>query len=159
MNNISEEKIKLIEWIGDGDVGVVTNLSDNQARTILSWCFINNISIENNADIERITKIIRSIDEFGEINYRGRTYILTEQAYQSNRLLNEYPQYLTYQGSGKSYYDEWEASAIDEEGKDCKVRWHFLIDRDEMNHDDDAYFSITEPDMYDWDDVYDVYYL
>jgi hypothetical protein len=98
-------------------------------------------------------------ENFGTIRYNGVTIALDEQAYQTSRLLNEYPQQLTFQGDGDSFIDEWAARGHDvKDGEKVMVIWHFEIAR-EGKEVEGAYSAETLPEDYDWDKVRNVHII
>lgn len=101
--------------------------------------------------------------KYGSVKYQGQTIVLAEQAYETGRLLTEYPDCQQYQGDGKTYMTEWQALGYRLNGTPVRVRWHFEILRKTQDDFDEPqplsqapYLSDTEPEYYDWDNVYDV---
>ena len=94
-------------------------------------------------------------DDFGTVEYKGKTITLDEQAYQTSRLMNEYGNNLQYQGDGETYMDEWAASGHTSDGEKVKVIWHFEIARAGVEGKGD-YSAETLPEDYDWDNVHAV---
>lgn len=69
-------------------------------------------------------------------------------AYQTSRLLNEYPDHLTYQGNGDSYMTEYAADA-EIGGAKATIYWHFKIAR-YGKEVEGAYSYDTLEEDYDW---------
>ena len=62
--------------------------------------------------------------DFGAVQYEGKTYILTDWAEPSSRLL-PYPKNIHEVAEGEEYDFEMVAPAIDDEGNDFSVHWIF----------------------------------
>jgi len=95
--------------------------------------------------------------DFGFVVFKNQIYILKEQADQSNRVMNEYPQDLQYQGGGDTFINEWTAKAYDQNHNEVTVAWHFEIGKEDCEElPNGAYAYDVLPEDYDWDDVYNV---
>lgn len=61
MNTITETKSMIIDWIGD-DGETIANLSGEQADELLNWLEENNINIEKNEDVDKLSQYIIKIN-------------------------------------------------------------------------------------------------
>lgn len=59
MNKISETKVKIGEWIGGQEF--IDSLTDEQAEQLLFWLEENDISIENENDLQKATDYIKEL--------------------------------------------------------------------------------------------------
>ena len=90
------------------------------------------------------------MENYGAITHESKTITLTEQAYNTSRVLNEYPQDKQYNGDGDSYMVEYEAHGTDENGQAVIVRWHFEVAREGCQVEGAYPYETLEED-YDWD--------
>ena len=84
-------------------------------------------------------------EKFGAVVFKGKKYILTDQADFTSRLLPTIPNYNEPDENG-DYDFEMSAPAIDEEGNEYTVYWIFNTEKDEDGES-------KELDENDYDDV------
>jgi hypothetical protein len=91
--------------------------------------------INKNGGAEYLRRLIEyeiNKSSFGSVIYQGREYILTCQAYQSNRVFSGW---FGDAEEGESYTDEWEATATDRQGNQFAVVWQWEIVKGEEPED------------------------
>lgn len=74
--------------------------------------------------------------QYGEIEYEGKAYALTEQAVLSNRV---FPGWWGDAKAGESYTAEYQAHAMDCDGRKYLVRWQFETVKGEEPEDESYY--------------------
>ena len=72
--------------------------------------------------------------EFGAVDYQGKTYALTNQATQTDRV---FPGSWGDAGEGEGYTQEWSAAGIDAEENEVVVRWQFEVTKGQEPADDE----------------------
>lgn len=82
---------------------------------------------------------------FGVVYFAGKEYILLRDATLSNRVFSGW---FGDAADGEEYISEWTAPAVDRDGNEYTVSWHFNVVKGE-EPEDGSY--------YDWYDVTDVY--
>jgi hypothetical protein len=79
-------------------------------------------------------------EKFGSVKFKGKKYILVEQAELTNCV--DYAHNYNECETGETYWEEWMAKGIDSEGNIVEVIWDFKIVKGEE----------IEPENYDWSD-------
>lgn len=80
--------------------------------------------------------------DFGTVEFAGKTYKLTNQAFISDRCLPD--QNYHEVAEGETYLFEMVAHAVDDEGNECQVSWVFSAVKGEERELDEYDYSVAD---------------
>lgn len=80
------------------------------------------LAVDRMSQQERTMYVNQMADKYGTVTHDGTTYTLTQQAYQTSRMFHGW---WGDAGEGDAYTAEYEAAAVNSDGDECIVRWHF----------------------------------
>lgn len=122
-----EESIKLLEWLRDSGVTSYkirqeTGMSETAARKFLiGESNLDNMRLGNAVSLEKLARKLKEEIEMEKVNFEGKEYTLTQEAYLTGTHENPY----------------YEASGIDSEGNEVTITWeikeHWLNNEGALN--------------------------